>query len=156
MAQEGEPVGRGGVLEQVPLEAGQGDLGGIRVNDINPRIGSMFRLFVGPNGMDVARALYQDMSGQTVLPATTQEGRKWLVEDCDWISALRYCRDGKLTLKGWRDSLRGVQETSYFAGDDLWPVAGVVAANVRRLVDRRYFSKRPGVAQRGAKAQMNA
>ncbi len=130
--------------------------GRYKVNDINPRVGSMFRLFVGANGMDVARAFYQDMTGQPVLPAATQQGRKWIVEDCDWISALRYRWDGKLTLRGWRDSLRGVQEASYLAKDDLLPVAGVVAVNLRRLIDRRHFSKRAGVVERGAKAQMNA
>jgi D-aspartate ligase len=130
--------------------------GRYKVNDINPRIGSMFRLFTAANGMDVARALYQDMTGQAVLPATTQEGRKWIVEDCDWIAALRYCRDGRLTLKGWRDSLRGVQETSYLAGDDPWPVAGVVLTNLRRLLARLPFAKRVMAVERGAKAQMNA
>ena len=107
-----------------------------KVNDINPRIGAMFRLFVAANGMDVARALYQDMIGQQVLPATTQEGRKWIVEDRDWISALRYYRDGNLTLRGWRDSLRGVDEMSYIAKDDPWPVVGVVATIIRAVWDR--------------------
>ncbi len=130
--------------------------GRYKVFDINPRIGAMFRLFVGANGMDVARALYQDMTGQPVRPAVAPEGRKWIVEDCDWISALRYCRDGNLTLKGWRESLRGVQETSYFAKDDLWPVVGAVAMDLHRLADRWRLPKRAGVAQRGAKAQMNA
>jgi predicted ATP-grasp superfamily ATP-dependent carboligase len=107
-----------------------------KVNDINPRIGAMFRLFVGANGMDVARALYQDMTGRQVLPATTPEGRKWIVEDRDWISALRYYRDGKLTLRGWRKSLRGVEEMSFIAKDDPWPVVGVVANIVRATRDR--------------------
>jgi D-aspartate ligase len=36
--------------------------GQYKVLDVNPRIGGTFRLFVGRNGMDVARALYLDMS----------------------------------------------------------------------------------------------
>jgi hypothetical protein len=43
------------------------------------------------------RTLYQDMTGQSVLPGSNVEGRKWIVEDCDWVSALRYWRDGRLT-----------------------------------------------------------
>lgn len=118
--------------------------GRYKVNDINPRIGAMFRLFVGANGMDVARALYQDMTGQKVLPTATPEGRKWIVEDRDWISALRYCRDGNLTLRGWRESLRGIQEASYFAKDDLWPIVGVAANTIRAVGDQlnRYRSRR--------------
>jgi predicted ATP-grasp superfamily ATP-dependent carboligase len=101
--------------------------GRYKVNDINPRVGGMFRCFVGANGMDVVRALYQDMTAQAVVPATTVEGRKWIVEDCDWISALRYWRDARLTPRGWRDSLRGIAETSYIARDDLLPVVGAIA-----------------------------
>jgi D-aspartate ligase len=124
--------------------------GRYKVNDINPRIGAMFRLFVGANGMDVARALYQDMTGQEVEPATTPEGRKWIVEDRDWISALRYLRDGNLTLRGWRESLRGVQELSFFAKDDPWPLVGVAAGFIRTIRKRSngLRSRSPGNRQR--------
>jgi predicted ATP-grasp superfamily ATP-dependent carboligase len=105
--------------------------GRYKVNDINPRVGAMFRLFVAANGMDVARALYQDMTGQAVIPASIQEGRKWIVEDCDWLSALRYYRDGNLTLKQWLSSVRGIAETSYVARDDPRPVA---AACMRKAI----------------------
>jgi predicted ATP-grasp superfamily ATP-dependent carboligase len=94
-----------------------------KVNDINPRVGAMFRLFVSAQGMDVVRALYQDMTGQAVVPARTVEGRKWIVEDCDWVSSIKYYREGKLTFRGWRQSLRGVQEMSYLAKDDMKPIA---------------------------------
>ena len=40
--------------------------GQYKVLDVNPRIGGTFRLFVAQNGMDVARALYLDMTGQPV------------------------------------------------------------------------------------------
>src|SRR5258708_10748460 len=70
--------------------------GRYKVNDINPRIGGMLRLFVGDNGMDVARALYQEMTGKPVTSAGTPEGRKWIIEDIDLISALRYWWDGNL------------------------------------------------------------
>jgi D-aspartate ligase len=129
--------------------------GRYKVNDINPRIGAMFRLFVGANGMDVARALYQDMTGQPVLASGTQEGRKWIVEDCDWVSALRYCRDGRLTLKGWRDSQRGLNEASYLALDDPWPIAGAVAMDVRGLFNHWRSARRPGLPA-GAKARLTA
>jgi D-aspartate ligase len=80
--------------------------GQYKVNDVNPRIGAMFRLFVGQNGMDVARALYQDMTGQPVIPSFTPEGCKWIVEDVDLFSSIRYYRDGKLTLRQWINSFR--------------------------------------------------
>lgn len=95
--------------------------GQYKILDVNPRIGSNFRLFVAPNGMDVVRALYLDLTGQSVPPAVLPEGRKWLVEDQDLISSLRYHRDGKLTFKQWVGSFRGTQEAAYFAWDDPAP-----------------------------------
>ena len=92
-----------------------------KVLDINPRIGSTFRLFVAENGMDVARALYLDLTGQPVLPGTAREGRKWVVEDQDLISCLRYHRDGNLSFKQWIKSFQGVEEAGFYASDDIYP-----------------------------------
>src|SRR4029077_19384292 len=66
--------------------------GQYKVLDVNPRIGCTFRLFAATNGMDVARALYLDMTGQPVAPARAADGRKWIVEDFDLFSALRSVR----------------------------------------------------------------
>jgi D-aspartate ligase len=92
--------------------------------DVNPRIGSTFRLFVDPDsGMDVARALYLDLSGQPVSPARQRNGRKWIVEPWDTRSCLVYRRDGVLTLGQWARSLRGIEEAAWFALDDPAPFA---------------------------------
>jgi len=89
--------------------------------DVNPRIGSTFRLFVGDNGIDVARALYLDLTGQPVTAVTPREGRKWFVEDQDLISCFRYHREGSLSFKRWIDSFHGVEEAAFYASDDLYP-----------------------------------
>ena len=56
--------------------------GQYKVLDVNPRIGCTFRLFAATDGMDVARALYLDMTGQPVAPAAgrrrTQMDRRGL------------------------------------------------------------------------------
>lgn len=106
-----------------------------KVLDVNPRIGSSFRLFVDANGLDVARVLYRDLTGQPVPAQAASEGRKWLVEDQDLESCLRYRQDGKLELRQWLASLRGVREGAWFAHDDLRPflaVAGGVGASALR------------------------
>ena len=95
--------------------------GKYKVLDINPRIGSSFRLFVSTNGMDVARALYLDFTGQPVVPGKLHEGRKWFVEDQDLASCVAYYRSARLTGGEWLRSFRGVEEAAYFALDDLWP-----------------------------------
>lgn len=102
--------------------------GQYKVLDVNPRIGCTFRLFTAANGVDVARALYLDMTGWSVPSAQAVEGRKWIVEDFDLFSVLRARRDRKLTWKDWVRSLRGVQEAACFALDDPLPflLMGVV------------------------------
>src|SRR6266851_4539255 len=93
-----------------------------KVLDINPRIGATFRLFVDGNGMDVARSLYLDLTGQPVIPSVPVVGRKWIVEDLDIVSCFRYGRGGELTFREWARSYRGIQETAYFAPDDPLPL----------------------------------
>jgi len=108
--------------------------GSYKVLDANPRIGATFRLFVAKNGMDVARALYLDLTGQPVPVAEQVDGRKWLVELEDFDSFLRYRRDGKLTFRRWIASMAGVQESAFFARDDPRPFLGVIWQFIRRKV----------------------
>jgi len=95
--------------------------GQYKVLDINPRIGCTFRLFTGADGMDVARALYLDITGQPVPRSAPVDGRKWMVEDFDLFSSFRSGRTGGLKLKAWMESLGGVQEAACFALDDPLP-----------------------------------
>jgi D-aspartate ligase len=125
-----------------------------KIFDINPRIGGTFRLFVDDNGMDVVRALYQDMSGQSVIPAGTKEGRKWIIEDVDLLSSIRYYRDGNLSFRGWINSLRGIDEGAYMSSDDLWPIAGICMIDAKRAFTSAWKLFRaptsPGVRERPA------
>lgn len=89
--------------------------------DANPRIGRTFRLLVDSQGMDVARALYLDLTGQSVQVGEPLEGRKWVVENFDLLSSPRYARDEKLGLRGWLRSYKGVQEAFWFSRDDPLP-----------------------------------
>jgi predicted ATP-grasp superfamily ATP-dependent carboligase len=89
--------------------------------DANPRLGATFRLFVGHNGMDVARAEYLHFTGQPVSPSHLCSGRKWILEDADLVSCIRYYRDGALKLSDWMGSYRGIQECAWYAADDIAP-----------------------------------
>ena len=110
--------------------------GQYKVLDVNPRIGSTFRLFVSDDGMDVARALYLDMTGQPVTAVRACPGRKWIVEDFDLVALFRYRRDGKLTFGEWLRSLRGVRESAFFAMDDLVPMLLMLRADVGEMLRR--------------------
>lgn len=104
--------------------------------DFNPRIGAQFRLFVNAYGLDVVRAAYLDLTGQPApdraLDAEPgaepgpeadrgEPWRRFVVENYDVLAALGYRRRGELDLWRWVRSLRGVDETAWFARDDLAP-----------------------------------
>ena len=110
--------------------------GEYKVLDVNPRIGATFRLFLGHNQLDVARALYLDMTGQAVPESLPREGRKWMVE-LDFKSCIDYYRDSNLTLREWREFLRGIEEFGYFRPDDLRPFGRLIIAATKRMFRRR-------------------
>ena len=120
--------------------------GEYKVLDANPRIGATFRLFVGQNGMDVARALYLDLTKQEVVSYPAKEGRKWVVEDLDLVSCYRYHRDGKLTFKQWISSFRGVEEAAFLSSDDPLPVFLMCLARTKELFHRIFRAANGRVA----------
>jgi predicted ATP-grasp superfamily ATP-dependent carboligase len=111
-----------------------------KVLDVNPRVGATFRLFSAPDGTDVVRAAYLDLTGQPVPPATARDGRRWIVEPFDVVSSVEYIRDGKLSARDWLRSLRGVEETAWFATDDPAPFVRMAAGHAGTL-PRRLFSR---------------
>jgi predicted ATP-grasp superfamily ATP-dependent carboligase len=116
--------------------------------DVNPRVGASFRLFVDSVGMDVVQALYLDLTGQPVAVGNPREGRKWLVENYDVVSSLRYFRDGRLSAGEWLRSFRGVEEASWFAWDDLAPLPAMVWRSVARGFERLSARRRRVAPQR--------
>jgi len=95
--------------------------GQYKLLDFNPRLGAQFRLFRDTAGVDVVRAAYCDLTGQLGCLGSPVIGRKFLVESYDPISSAGYWRRGELGLRSWLASLRGVDETAWFAADDLRP-----------------------------------
>ncbi len=138
--------------------------GRFKLLDVNPRIGSSFRLFVGDDGLDVLRALYFDLAGQSDLAgprspagprdltgprgsagrpaptATARDGRRWLVEPQDLRSSAILLRRRQLGVGKWLRSLRHVRELAWWAPDDPRPFLAMIrfllAARFRKLTRR--------------------
>ncbi len=104
--------------------------------DVNPRTGRTFRLLVDSIGMDVVRALYLDLTGQFVPVGAPVEGRKWVVENYDLITAPRYLRDTRQSPPGWLRSYRGVREAFWFAADDPRPFFAMGWSSLKWAVER--------------------
>jgi predicted ATP-grasp superfamily ATP-dependent carboligase len=96
--------------------------GSYRVLDLNPRLGGAFRLMVTPERMDVARAMYLDLTGRPVPASACRDGRRWMVETADLIAFRHYGRDHGLSFGEWARSLRGVRETALFSVTDPLPL----------------------------------
>jgi predicted ATP-grasp superfamily ATP-dependent carboligase len=89
--------------------------------DFNPRIGAQFRLFVDDNGLDVARALYGDLTGHVVRRARQVDGRVFVVEPDDLRASVNYFRRGELSARAWLHSFKGHKEFAWFNWDDPLP-----------------------------------
>lgn len=111
--------------------------GTYKLLDVNPRIGAAFRLFEADNELDVARALYLDMTGQPVPEGSAVPGRKWLVENYDLVASLKYHRDGGLSVLDWASSFRGVRASAWFAPEDPRPFAFMSLASAAYLARNR-------------------
>jgi D-aspartate ligase len=124
--------------------------------DVNPRIGATFRLFVGRNGIDVARALYLDLTGQSVQASPAPDGRRWAVEHNDLLSAWEQFRKGELSLRGWARSYRGLRETAWFAADDPVPFGWMCWWSLglaRRRIAGRRRTRHRGTVPLGARPE---
>jgi D-aspartate ligase len=119
--------------------------GQYKLLDVNPRIGSTFRLFVDPiTKIDVVRALYLDLTRQSIPAVTQPEGRKWVVEPWDTRSSLWYRRDGRLSGRDWLRSLRRVEEAAWFAADDPRPFIALCGRLARSRLRKRLGGGRSG------------
>ena len=106
--------------------------------DFNPRLGAQFRVFRDTAGTDVALAAYLDLTRQPIPPGEQVNGRRFLVESYDPISALAYIRNGDLTPREWLVSMRAVNETAWFARDDLRPFGLMCLRMTWRLASRPF------------------
>jgi D-aspartate ligase len=109
--------------------------------DFNPRLGAQFRVFRDTAGIDVALAAYLDLTGQLIPVAEQVCGRGFMVENYDPISALAHWRRGDLSPRAWLGSLRGVDETAWFATDDLRPF-GLMCLRMGWRAVSRPFARR--------------
>lgn len=110
--------------------------GRYKVLDVNPRVGQAFRIFVAENGMDVVRALYLDLTGQPIPEAIPREGRRWIIEDFDFIFAIvPYYLEGSLNVPQWLQSFRGLEECAWWDARDPLPFVKLTQGYAKRIMN---------------------
>ncbi len=110
--------------------------------DFNPRLGAQFRVFRDAAGTDVALAAYLDLTSQPIPASAQVDGRRFVVENYDPISALASWRAGELDPWSWFSSVRDADELAWFARDDLRPFGLMCVRMGWRAVSRRFTSSR--------------
>ena len=123
--------------------------GSYKLLDFNPRLGAQFRLFRDWAGLDVVTAAYLDQTGQPYAVRGQVSGRRFVVENYDPLGALAYWRAGELGPASWLRSLYGVEETAWFAWDDLLPF-GLMSVRMAARAGRA-FARAPGRRSAGAR-----
>jgi predicted ATP-grasp superfamily ATP-dependent carboligase len=89
-----------------------------KILDVNPRLGANFRALADRNGLDIARTMYLDLTGQQIPDTEPHYGRTWVVEDKDFWAARAQSAIGLLA---WAWSLTKVDELAHIAIDDMRP-----------------------------------
>jgi len=95
--------------------------GQYKLLDFNPRIGAQFRLFEDSEKVDVARALYRDLTGQSVRRSPQIDGRVFVVEPHDCLTSIHSLLRGELSFRDWWRSFKGVREFAWFRWNDPVP-----------------------------------
>ncbi len=116
--------------------------GTYKLLDFNPRLGAQFRLFRTTADVDVATAYYLDATGQDIPPGRQLVGRRFVAENYDPIAALSYFRSGDLRLRDWFKSVRNINETAWYARDDLLPFLLMCGWMGWRLLSRPFVGNR--------------
>jgi D-aspartate ligase len=96
--------------------------GQYKLLDFNPRVGAQFRVFEDTAGVDVARAIYFDLTGNRIHNQLRPvKSRTFVAEFHDFASSFANFIQGKLSFKEWKGSLLGNRELAWFSHDDLMP-----------------------------------
>lgn len=86
---------------------------------IAPRIGTLSRLLEDDAEIDMARALYLDVTGQGISERQTLEERTFVVDLKGMAARWGYFRRGRRSTGGGRPTAGGATEQTWFGTDDL-------------------------------------
>ncbi|MFK4726198.1 D-aspartate ligase [Bradyrhizobium niftali] len=95
--------------------------GQYKLLDFNPRIGAQFRLFEDSKRIDVARALYSDLTGASVQKSPPIDGRVFVIEPYDCMTSMHHLWRRELSVRDWWRSFKGAREFAWFRWDDPLP-----------------------------------
>ena len=106
--------------------------GSYKLLDVNPRVGSTFRLFVDSAGDDVVRVCYADLvDGNSEIRTAPVVDRRWSAELHDLRAGIGLVRAKKLRVSRLVGSTIAVNERAWWAADDPKPFLSALLAETR-------------------------
>jgi predicted ATP-grasp superfamily ATP-dependent carboligase/ubiquinone/menaquinone biosynthesis C-methylase UbiE len=113
--------------------------------DVNPRVGSTFRLFAADDGRDVVSTCYDDLNGTALEPVLSAPARTWQVEPHDYRVARQLARESPTSVWPVLSSAARASERAWFVADDWKPFIAAAIYGWRHRA-RRASLKAPSVA----------
>ena len=110
--------------------------GKYKLLDFNPRIGNQFRLFEDENKLDVARALYHDLTGGRVRQSPTVRDRLFIVDQKDVIASAIYIAQRTITINQWLNSLKGPKQFAWWDRSDVAPFNTMCLGELHKQMTR--------------------
>jgi D-aspartate ligase len=95
--------------------------GQYKLLDFNPRVGAPFRLFQDSERIDVARALYRDLTGRSLRRSPQIDERVFVVEPHDCLTSIHHLLRRELSVRDWWQSFKGAKEFAWFRWNDPLP-----------------------------------
>ncbi|MGN6798170.1 MAG: carboxylate--amine ligase [Gaiellaceae bacterium] len=106
--------------------------GSYKLLDVNPRVGSTFRLFVDSAGDDVVRVCYANLiEGNSAIRTAPVVDRRWSAELHDLRAGVGLVRAKKLGVSKLVRTTVSVDERAWWARDDPKPFMSAVLAETR-------------------------
>jgi D-aspartate ligase len=110
--------------------------GSYKLLDVNPRVGSTFRLFVDAAGDDVVRVCYADLiDGNSEVRTSSIRERRWQAEPQDARAGTALVRSGDLRARELVRSALSADERAWWAADDPKPFFAAIS-DLRSTVRR--------------------
>jgi D-aspartate ligase len=104
--------------------------------EMNPRFELAHHL-AATAGVDVARAMYADLSGiQLPLPTTYQDGLRWICLPLDVKASRALFAKGELSFSAWIRSMRNIRTEALLTWDDPWPALRSYGRTLRYTFSR--------------------
>ena len=103
--------------------------------EVNPRL-TLWMALTRAAGVDLALAAYRDAVDGQVPEMRQRDGVRWTYLARDLQTSLRYLRTGRLSLRGWLRSYRGLEEEAVLAADDPGPALAYPLYALSRISPR--------------------